>query len=60
MKKLLGTLAILGAGFWSYGVDANRPAIEALCRWSHSQGIAPRAVGVDELFAPSTLTWTPG
>lgn len=50
----------LGTGFWSYGVAANRPALEALCRWSHEQGIAPRLVRVDELFAPTTLAWEPG
>jgi len=52
--------ALLGPGFWSYGVGSNRPAIEALCRWSHAQAIAPRPVQVDELFVPATLAWTPG
>ncbi len=51
---------ILGDDFWRYGVDANRPAIEALCRYSCVQGIAPRAVMVDELFVPATLGWAPG
>lgn len=54
------TRAILGDGFWSYGVDANRPALEALCRYSFDQGIAPRPVAVDELFVPATLVWMPG
>jgi len=51
---------VLGDNFWSYGVDANRPALEALCRYSHAQGIATRPVMVDELFAPATLSWAPG
>ena len=54
------TRRILGGDFWRYGVDANRPAIEALCRYSRAQGIAPRAVTVDELFAPATLGWASG
>jgi hypothetical protein len=53
------SLQILGGNFWSYGVDANRPALEALCRYSHTQGIITRSVAVDELFAPMTLSWTP-
>lgn len=52
--------AVLGNGFWSYGAGANRPAIEALCRWSRAQGIAPRQLDPDGLFVPATLGWTPG
>lgn len=51
---------ILGEHFWSYGVSANRAALEALCRYSHAQGIAARTVAVDELFVPATLAWEPG
>jgi len=50
---------ILGQSFWSYGVKANQPALEALCRYSHAQGISNRLVKVDELFAPTTLDWVP-
>ncbi len=48
---------ILGDNFWSYGVAANRPALESLCRYSYTQGISARPVMVDELFAPTTLSW---
>lgn len=48
---------VLGENFWSYGIRANRPALEALCRYSHVQGISARPVTVDELFVPATLTW---
>ena len=51
---------ILGRDFWSYGLGANRPALEALCRYSHGQGIAVRPVTPDELFVPATMTWDPG
>ncbi len=51
---------VLGDDYWSYGVGANRAALEALCRYSHAQGIAARPVAVDELFVPATLAWEPG
>lgn len=54
------TRAILGPDAWRYGIAENRPALEALCRYSHAQGIAPRRLEVEELFAPATLDWRPG
>ena len=48
---------VLVNDFWSYGVGSNRRALEALCRYSHSQGIATRPMTVDELFVPITLEW---
>ena len=50
---------VLGDDFWSYGVAGNRPALEALCRYFHAQGIAARPVTVDELFVPATVDWLP-
>lgn len=47
----------LGDDYWRYGVEANRSAIEALCRYSFDQGIAPRRLMPEELFAPETLDW---
>jgi hypothetical protein len=41
-----------GEDFWSYGLEANRPALAALGHFVHEQGLAPRAVPPDELFAP--------
>ena len=51
---------LLGADFWAYGLDANRPAIEALCRYSFTQGLAPRQLQPVELFAEPTVAWQPG
>ena len=34
----------------SYGIDANRPAIELLMRYAAEQGLIPRAYAVEELF----------
>jgi 4,5-dihydroxyphthalate decarboxylase len=40
-----------GADFWAYGVEPNRPALTALGRYLHEQGLAPRAVIPEDLFA---------
>jgi 4,5-dihydroxyphthalate decarboxylase len=40
-----------GEDFWAYGIEPNRPALEALCRYVHEQGLAPRRVLPEELFA---------
>lgn len=53
------TTQLLGADYWSYGLERNRTAIETLCRYSYDQGIAPRQLAPDELFAPVTLDWCP-
>ena len=41
-----------GRNFWAYGVEPNRPAFEAVGRYVHEQGLSPRIVRADELFAP--------
>jgi 4,5-dihydroxyphthalate decarboxylase len=51
--------ALMGADYWPYGVAANRAAIEAVSRYSHSQGLAPRRMAVEELFAAGSLGWAP-
>jgi 4,5-dihydroxyphthalate decarboxylase len=42
----------LGEDFWSYGLEANRPTLAALGQFVHEQGLSPRVVSPDELFAP--------
>lgn len=48
------TRALMGEDYWPYGVESNRAALEALARYSHAQGLAPRVVPIQDLFAPST------
>jgi len=43
---------VFGKDFWAYGLEANRPAWEALCRYVYEQGLAPRLVKAEELFVP--------
>lgn len=49
------TVALMGESFWPYGIPPNRKTIEAMCRYSHEQGLAVRELGIEEIFAESTL-----
>jgi 4,5-dihydroxyphthalate decarboxylase len=49
------TRALMGDDYWSYGVAANRAALEAICRYSHEQYLSERLLTVEELFAETTL-----
>ncbi len=44
-----------GDDYWPYGVDRNRETLATFLRYSHEQGLTPRRLEPDELFAPSTL-----
>ncbi len=52
-------IELMGNNNWPYGIAANSKAIEAICRYSYSQGLAPRVIPVRELFAPPTVDWEP-
>lgn len=43
---------VFGRDFWSYGLAPNRPTLAALGRYVHEQGLSPRTVVPEELFAP--------
>ena len=38
-----------------YGVKSNRKVLETVAQYSHEQGLTPRVMPMDEIFAPSTL-----
>jgi 4,5-dihydroxyphthalate decarboxylase len=46
---------IFGPDWYSYGVEANRPTLEALTQYTFEHGLTDRQMKVEELFAPSTL-----
>jgi len=46
---------LMGNDFWSYGMAENRAALDALCRYSVAQHLAPRSLAPDDLFHPETL-----
>jgi 4,5-dihydroxyphthalate decarboxylase len=49
------TQRVFGKDFWAYGLEPNRPTLQAIGQYVHEQGLAPRVVSPDELFAPSTV-----
>jgi 4,5-dihydroxyphthalate decarboxylase len=49
------TLATLGPDYWSYGFDANRAELDAVCRYSVEQHLAEARVAPEALFHPSVL-----
>jgi 4,5-dihydroxyphthalate decarboxylase len=40
---------------YPYGVKANRKILEQIAHYSHEQGLTPRVIGLEEIFAASTL-----
>ena len=46
------TKAAMGADPFAYGIEPNRPALTAIGRYLHEQGLAPRVVQPEELFVP--------
>jgi 4,5-dihydroxyphthalate decarboxylase len=45
----------MGKDWWSYGFADNRNVIETFLRYHHEQGLSPRQLVPEELFAPETL-----
>ena len=48
------TAALMGDDYWPYGVEANRPTLEAFLRYAHRQGLITERPDVDALFPAST------
>jgi 4,5-dihydroxyphthalate decarboxylase len=46
---------VFGPDWYSYGVEANRPTLEALTQYTFEHGLTDRRLKVEELVAPSTL-----
>ncbi|MBV9171410.1 MAG: hypothetical protein JOZ81_15135 [Chloroflexi bacterium] len=63
LRELASThveLGLLPAGPLSvepypYGVKSNQKVLRTIAEYSHEQGLTPRVVGLEEVFAPSTL-----
>lgn len=45
----------MGEDFWPYGVERNRDTLATFLRYSHEQGLSPRRLAPEDLFAPETL-----
>ena len=46
------TWRVFGKDYWSYGVESNRPTLEAIAQYVVDQGLAPRVISPEELFLP--------
>ena len=46
--------ALAGEDFWPYGMEPNRPTLEAFLQYAHEQGVSRRRLSVEDLFAPET------
>jgi len=49
------TRRAMGADWWSYGLEPNRKVLETFLRYHHTQGLSPRRLKPEDLFAPETL-----
>ncbi len=47
--------SIIGKDWYPYGIEQNRPSIDALLQYTYEQGLSDRRLAIDDLFAPSTL-----
>lgn len=48
-------IEIMGQDFWPYGLEKNRKTLDTFLRYHHEQGLSPRLVTAEEMFAPETL-----
>jgi len=55
--ELAATRSVMGEDFWPYGIEKNRPTLEAATRWSYAQHLSARKLAIEELFAPETLSF---
>jgi 4,5-dihydroxyphthalate decarboxylase len=46
---------LMGENFWPYGFDSNRKVLETFLGYHHEQGLSPRRLQPEDLFAPETF-----
>ncbi|MBI2184444.1 MAG: ABC transporter substrate-binding protein, partial [Thaumarchaeota archaeon] len=49
------SLELMGRDIGPYGIKKNRKTLETLIRYEHEQGLLAKHIGVEELFAETTL-----
>jgi len=54
-EQIANARALLGEDYWSYGVEANRRALESFLDHHHRQGLSSRRVEIEELFHPGAV-----
>lgn len=55
VDELEKTRALMGRDFWRYGVSENAREIEAMTRYAFEQGMTPRQLTPEDLFAKPTF-----
>ena len=45
--------ALFGGDCWPYGIGPNRPTLEALVTYMAEQGLIPKPIPIEQLFAPT-------
>jgi ABC-type nitrate/sulfonate/bicarbonate transport system substrate-binding protein len=53
-QHLEDTVALLGADYWPYGLEANHAALATFLRYHHEQGLSRRPLQPEDLFAPES------
>jgi 4,5-dihydroxyphthalate decarboxylase len=51
-EHLAETIAVLGEGYWDYGLEQNRHVLETFARYSFEQGLAKRIYEPEEIVLP--------
>ena len=44
---------VFGGDPWPYGVEPNRPTLEALVTYLHEQGLIAKKVPIEDIFVPT-------
>jgi 4,5-dihydroxyphthalate decarboxylase len=47
-------MALAGDDFWPYGIEPNRPTLEAFFEYAYEQGVAKKRLTMEDVFAPET------
>jgi 4,5-dihydroxyphthalate decarboxylase len=55
ISELKKTREIMGEDFWPYGIEKNLKVIKTLIQYLVEQGLIKKEIGIEEIFAKSTL-----
>lgn len=54
-EQLRRARTLMGADFWAYGLEPNRPTLEAFLATHHAQGLSKHRLQPEDLFHPASL-----
>jgi len=54
-EQLHAARALMGEDYWAYGLEAARKTLDSFLHHHHAQGLSPRRLKPEDLFAPSTF-----